>query len=91
MGYYIEADATIVLSNQYTFAELCNSDDLKTLISDGTSLVLNNGSVDLNISNALDYLSRENVYNVKDQHYTKSELQNAGDSTIHYDNVKENP
>ena len=52
--YFIESDNTVNLSNQFTFAEICNSDDLKTLVSDGTSIILNNGSSDLSISDALD-------------------------------------
>lgn len=91
MGYYIEADSTVSLSDQFTFAEICNSNDLKDLVSDGTSLTINNGIVDLSIDETLDQLSRENIYDVRDKHYTKTSMQTSGESILHQDNLKENP
>jgi hypothetical protein len=91
MGYLVEADSTINLSDQFTFAEICDSNDLKTLISDGTSLILEDGVSELTISEALNYLTRENVYDTRSYHYTKSEMQTPGESVIHWDNLNENP
>ena len=91
IGYYLNANSTVTLSDQFSFSEICDSNDLKTLVSDGTSVTINNGSIDLSISDALNYISRENIYDTRDFHYTKDDLITSGDSTINYHNIINDP
>lgn len=92
LGYKLLSDETTNITNQFSYEDLCNSTDIKTLISDGTSLIINDGINDLSIDEALNYLKRINIYYTLNNFYTKSQLSNNTTGVyINYDNIINSP
>jgi len=89
LGLVVLANETVNITNQVFYGELCNSESLKALISAGT-VSINNGSL-LTITQATDLLTRENKFNVSQNHYTKTEMSSSGQATIHWDNISSAP
>ena len=72
LGLVIANATQIDAHLQFMYGELTNSDDLKTLLTAGT-LVLNDGTADLNTTDSVDYLTRVHKEFLSDNHYTKTE------------------
>lgn len=87
LGITIE-DSTneITLSDFYTFTELSNSDDLRTLVEVG-NFIVNDGLDDLIPQEGVKYLTLENIEHLEDNYYSISELQSPNSSTIDWTNI----
>jgi len=90
LGVLIIDGTTINLSNEFTYTELCNSDVLRTLVGAG-SLVINDGVSDLSAAEGVNYLTLENLQKLGSDFYTKTELQSAGNSEVHWENISHAP
>ena len=91
LGYKLLSEETSNITNQFSYEDLCNSSDIKTLIS-AESLVINDGVSDLSVDDALNYLKRINTYYILNNFYTKTQLSNntAGVS-VDYNNIANSP
>ena len=88
LGISIEAGGQITLSDHYD--QLATSDDLRQLVDDG-DIVINDGSSDLSAVNGVKYLTFIQSKYLSDNHYTKTELQSSGSSSVHWDNLTNVP
>jgi len=77
-------------TNYFAYDEISGSKELKDKVSTG-ELVVNDGTSDLSSSDGAEYITLENVHNVSEEHYTKSELQNDGTAQIHWNNITNAP
>ncbi len=91
MGITVDATSQIDLAAQYDYAEIANSDDLRTEVLAG-NLIVNNGTTDLNATDGEEYLEIVNVWFLKDNHYTKTELNtDSAGGAVHWENVTNKP
>ena len=90
LGLVVDATETINLGEYMEYSVICDSDDLKSNIASGT-IVINDGSNDLTPTNGINYVTRDNVKDVRDKHYTKTEMQTSGSSAMHWDNITNAP
>lgn len=93
IGIILKADETTTISEQIKYDILCNSESLKTLISDGTSIVVNDGIDDLSITNAINLFKRINSYYLEKNFYNKNDVTSFVFSDINIDstNLINNP
>ena len=86
-GIEIANTTQIVLSDYFDYSDISDSKELDDLLSAGT-LVLNDGTSDLNAVDAVNYVKRDNIHNDLETHYTKTELNTSGGgSVVHWDNI----
>lgn len=74
IGYILKADTTSIISDQIKYESLCNSDSLKALINDGTTLIINDGINDLSIDEALNLFKRTSSYYLEKNYYSKNDV-----------------
>lgn len=60
MGIAVPGSGQRIFSDIFDFTEICVSEELKSLVSNST-FTINNGTTDLTISDALDYLTCKNI------------------------------
>jgi len=65
LGLTISDGTQIILSDEFTYSEIADSDDLRALVSTG-DLVVNDGTSDLSAQDGVDYLSLENLKKLYD-------------------------
>jgi len=80
----------IDLTNYFAYDEIGGSRELKDKVDSG-DLVVNDGTNDLSATDGVEYLTLENIKNVSDEHYTKTELQGDGTAQIHWNNITNAP
>ena len=90
LGIGIPGGDTIDLASQFTYPEIAASDDLRSLVGSG-ELVLSGYAGDLSASDGTDYLEVVHIYYLKDNYYSKTELQTSGQSQVHWDNITNKP
>jgi len=90
LGISIGAGIQITLSDQFTYEELADSDDLRQYVEDG-DIVINDGSSDLSSANGVKFLTFIQSKYLSDNHYTKTEISTSGQSSIHWDNLTNVP
>lgn len=73
--------STITLSNFFDYSDIADSLDLINQVQSG-DVVINNGSTDLNSTDGLNYIKRDNVYDDLEKHYTKTELSTANTGNL---------
>jgi hypothetical protein len=93
LGFTINNGAQITLSDQLTYPEIAGSDDLRDLVALGSStgLVVNDGTSDLSAANGVKWLTVENIKDLEDLYYNKTELQTSGSSNVHWNNITNTP
>jgi hypothetical protein len=77
-------------TNYFAYDEISGSKELKDKVL-SSDLVVNDGTNDLTAANGAEYITLENVHNVSEEHYTKTELQSDGTSQIHWNNITNAP
>lgn len=90
MGIEIANASQITFSDQFTYPEMAESDDLRNLVNNG-DLVVNDGVSDLSAPVGVEYLTLYNITKAKDDFYTKTDLQTGGSSSIHWNNITNTP
>ena len=80
----------IDLTNYFAYDEIGGSRELKDKVLAG-DLIVNDGTNDLTAADGAEYVTLENIKNVSDEHYTKSELQGDGTSQVHWNNITNAP
>ena len=90
LGISIGASIQITLSDQFTYEELADSDDLRQYVEDG-DIVINDGSDDLSAANGVKFLTFIQHKYLSDNHYTKTEISTSGQSSVHWDNLTNVP
>ncbi len=90
LGIIIPTGSQIQVSSQYSYSDIASSDDLRVLVANG-SLIVNNGTIDLPLARALEYITIYNQDQAKQDFYTKTNLQTPGQSTIHFNNITNVP
>ncbi len=78
------------LTSNFAYDEISGSTELKTKIL-AADLVVNDGTQDLSNIDGSEYVTLENVYNVEEEHFTKTELSGDGTSTVHWNNITNAP
>ena len=73
-------------TNYFAYDEIGGSRELKDKVTSG-DLIVNDGTNDLSAEDGVNHITLENIKNVSDEHYTKTELQTAGSATVHWDNI----
>jgi len=87
LGITIEdSTSEVLLSDFFTFTELANSDDLRTLINDG-DFTANDGSEDLTAAEGVDFLTIENIEHLEENYYSIAELQAPNTSVVDWTNI----
>lgn len=90
LGITIPATSQITLSNQFEYQQIASSDDLRTLVNNGT-LVVNDGVSDLTAAKGVLFLTLYNAKEVEDKFYPKTNLQTSGEASVHWDNITNAP
>lgn len=90
LGINVPAGETIPFADQFTYPEIAASDDLREAVGVGL-LVLTGYDGDLTAPDGTDYLEIVHIYYLKDNYYTKTELQTSGQSQVHWDNITNVP
>jgi len=91
IGISIPASASITFSDQFTYEEIADSDDLRSAVASAGNIVINDGSNDLSATDGVWYLTFEHIEDVRANHYTKTQLQTPGQSTVDWDNIANAP
>lgn len=91
LGISVPASGSISFSDFFDFTEISNSDDLRSAVASAGNIVLNDGSSDLNAIDAVDLLTIENIEDVRENHYTKTELSTSGSSIVDWGNLQNIP
>lgn len=78
------------LTENFDYDEISGSAELKTKVL-ASELIVNDGTSDLSSADGAEYIQLENVYNVSEEHYTKTELSNDGTSSVHWNNITNAP
>ncbi len=76
----------IDLTNYFAYDEIGGSRELKDKVLAG-DLIVNDGTNDLTATDGAEYVTLENIKNVSDEHYTKTELQGDGTAQVHWNNI----
>lgn len=90
LGISIPASGQEELSEQFTFSELADSDDLRALAL-ATTLTINDGTSDLTAANAVAFLTFIQKEHLEDNYYNKTELSTSGQSVVDWGNVANAP
>jgi len=90
LGITIYSSSEITLTDLYDFYSIMASKDLKTFVND-SNLIINNGIEDLDIDRALNYLYFGNYDLLKNNYYTKDELESGEGININYDGIINKP
>lgn len=91
LGISVPASGSIDFSNLFGFEQIVNSDDLRSAVASAGNIVINDGSVDLNAIDGVDFLTLENIKDVRELHYTKNELSTSGGSIVDWGNLQNIP
>lgn len=91
LGIAVSGTGQVAFSDFFTYEQIADSDDLRTAVASGGNIVINDGSSDLSASDGVDYLTFEHIEDVRANHYTKTELQTPGSSTVDWENVANAP
>jgi len=73
LGISVVASGTVNFHEQFTYDEIAGSDDLRDAVG-GSDLIVNDGVIDLTTASGIDYLTIENLYHLKENYYSKTEL-----------------
>ena len=90
LGITIIDTTQITASDQFTYPQLAESDDLRTLVNNG-DLVVNDGSGDLSAARGVEYLVVYNQDQAKRDFYTKTNVQTDGEASVHWNNITNVP
>lgn len=90
LGFVLQGLEDNLSSDQFSYSQLCDSEDLKDLVNSG-DVVVNDGTEDLTISEAIKFLTRENKYNLEKDYYNKTQLQTEGQSSVNQANITNAP
>ena len=91
LGITIPGSGQITMDSQYRYNELAGSDDLRQLVED-TDLVVNDGTSDLSAADGVLYLTFQHQKAMKDDYYTKIELNTSGaGGQVDWDNIINKP
>ncbi len=90
LGITIDATAQIDFHELFDFTRIADSNDLRDYVSAGT-LVVNDGTSDLDTSDGVDFLAIVHVYYLGSNYYTKTQLQTSGQASVHWDNITNAP
>ena len=90
LGVTITSGSQLNASQQFTYTQLADNDELRDLVSAGT-LAINDGTSDLTNVRGSEYLKIYNQDEAKRDFYTKIQLQTAGGAAIHFDNITNVP
>ena len=90
LGISIPAASQLTMSDQFEYEEIASSDDLRTLVNNST-LVVNDGTSDLNAADGVLYLTLYNAKETADIFYPKTDLQSSGQASVHWDNITNAP
>ena len=90
IGLPIDATSTIQIDENEDWSRIANSDDLREKVTNG-NIVINNGVTDLSASDGVDFLKIVHVYYLKQNYYTKTNLQTSGEAEVHWDNITNTP
>jgi len=90
LGINVPAGDTIPFADQFTYPEIAASDDLRTAVGGG-ELVLYGYDGDLSAADGQEYLEMVHIYYLKDNYYSKTELQTSGQAEVHWDNLTNVP
>lgn len=91
LGISVPASASITFSDFFTYEEIADSDDLRSAVASAGNIVINDGSNDLSAADGVWYLTFEHIEDVRANHYTKTQLQTPGQSTIDWTNIANAP
>lgn len=75
LGIIIDSTAELNLDEIFTYEEIAESNDLKNFIINNDFLI-SDGTSDLAITQAIDYLTTDNLYYLKENYYNKDEIDN---------------
>ncbi len=90
LGLVMEASEDLLVSDQFDYGELCGSEDLKLLVTAGT-IVVNDGTENLIIADAIKVLRRQSVRDLEKNYYSKAQVAASGQAVIHWDNIVNAP
>lgn len=90
LGITIADSSQITFSDQFTFPEIAESDDLRDLVNAGT-LVVNDGSSDLSSAEGVNHLTLAHLKYALDTFYTQTQLSTSGQSTVDWGNIANAP
>lgn len=90
LGVEILNGAAVNLDQEYAFDEIAGSDSLRALVEAGT-LVVNDGTSDLNASDGINHLTLDHLKWLEDEYYDKTELSTSGSSAVHWGNITNAP
>lgn len=91
LGINVPADTSINFSDQFSAEEISTSYDLKQLVTD-EDLKIDAGSGILSAAEGLKYITLDNIKDVRDNHYTKTESSTErGGGQFHFENVTNAP
>lgn len=75
LGIIIDSTAELNLDEIFTYEEIAESNDLKNFIIN-SDFSISDGTSDLTITQAIDYLTTDNLYYLKENYYNKYEIDN---------------
>ncbi len=90
LGITVGTSSQITMSDQFTYNELAESDDLRDHVQN-SNLVVNDGSSDLDAINGVLYLTLYNAKEAEENFYTQTKLNTSGESAVHWDNITNAP
>lgn len=91
LGISAPASAAETFSDYFTYEEIADSDDLRTAVASDPNIVINDGSNDLSPTDGVWFLTFEHIQDVRDKHYTKTQLQTPGQSQVDWENIENAP
>ena len=91
LGISVAASAAEPFSDYFTYEEVADSDDLRSAVASAGNIVINDGSNDLSAVDGVWFLTFEHIQDVRDNHYTKTQLQSPGQSQVDWENIENAP
>jgi hypothetical protein len=73
LGTEILNGSQLTLSDFYEYSDISDDKELEAFVQNG-DLVINNGTLDLSATDGVNYITRDNIYDDLESHYTKTEL-----------------
>lgn len=90
LGLPISVGDQITLSNHFSYDEITGSDDLRELVAN-TVIVVNDGTNDFDAYDGVRWITSQNIKDLEDNYYDIFDLQESGQSQIHWDNIINTP
>jgi len=91
MGITLANGAAENFAESFSYTQIADSDDLRTLVTAGT-LVVNDGAADLSAADGTFRLTIHNIEEVRKDHYTKTQLSSGtAGVNVHWDNITNAP